>query len=97
MLYQSKTKEDKESTMDTLRTQFEELYTKHNIEILGAWANADNLSETYYLSRYEDENDYKKKTEALRKDSKYQELTLKLQEIRLSSTATRLIPKWVTK
>jgi hypothetical protein len=95
MLYQSEIREGKEGTMDNLRALFEELYKKHNIEILGAWANADKPSETFYLSKYEDETDYKKKTEALRKDTKYEELTSKLQEIRVKSTATRLAPKWL--
>ena len=95
MLYQSKTKEGKEDVMDNLRTLFEEIYKKHDIEILGAWANADDPSETFYLSRYEDENDYSKKTEELQQDETYKELTSKLLEIRVNSNATRLTPKWL--
>jgi hypothetical protein len=95
MLYQSKIKEGKEGTMDKLRSLFEELYKKYNIEILGAWANLDNPSETFYISKYEDENDYRRKTEELRKDKTYAELTAKLQEIRVSSTSTRLKHKWL--
>jgi hypothetical protein len=96
MLYQSKVKEGKAGVMDSLRSLFEGIYKKHDIEILGTWVNADDPYETFYLSKYEDENDYRKKTEALRKDATYTDLTQKLKEIRISSTATRLTPKWMS-
>ena len=95
MLYESKIKEDHVETMDELITQFEAIYKKHNIDILGAWANADEPSKIFYLSNYENEEDYKRKTEELRKDATYAELTTKLEEIRVSSSATRLTPKWL--
>ncbi|MGD2072595.1 MAG: NIPSNAP family protein [Candidatus Thorarchaeota archaeon] len=95
MLYQSKIKQGQEETMDNLRTEFEDLYKKHNIEIIGAWANEEDSTETFYLSRYENKEDYEKKTGALRKDTRYAELTDKLKEVRLDSKAIRLIPKWL--
>lgn len=95
MLYQSKVKEGQEDTMDELRSEFETVYKKHNIELLGAWANADDPSETFYISRYENETDFKRKTEELRQDSTYAELTARLKEIRVSSTSTQLTPKWM--
>ena len=95
MLYQTKIKEDHVDTMDELITQFEAVYEKHNVDILGAWANEDDPSEIFYQSKYENEEDYKRKIEELQKDASYAELTTKLEEIRVSSTATRLTPKWL--
>ncbi len=94
MLYQSKVKEGKDDVMDSLRSLFEGIYKKHNIEIVGTWVNADDPHETFYISKYEDENDYRKKTAELRKDETYIDLSSKLSEIRISSKATRLMPKW---
>ncbi len=95
MLYITKIKEDQVEAMDELITEFEAVYKKHNVDILGAWANEDDPSEIFYQSKYEDEEDYKRKVEELQKDATYVELTTKLEEIRVSSTSTRLAAKWL--
>ncbi len=95
MLYRSKTKPEHVDRLDELRAEFEEIYKKHDINIVGFWENAEDSSEAYYLSRYEDESDYKKRTELLRSDERYVQLSKELEEIRVDSKATRLIPKWV--
>ena len=81
--------------MDELISEFEAVYKKHNVDILGAWANEDDPSEIFYQSKYESEEDYKRTVEELRNDADYAELTTKLEEIRVSSTTTRLTPKWL--
>ena len=95
MLYKTKIKENQVETMDELITQFEAIYKKHNVDILGAWANEEDPSEIFYQSKYENEEDYKRKVEELQKDATYAELTTKLEDIRVSSTTTRLTAKWL--
>jgi hypothetical protein len=81
--------------MDELRTKFQEVYKKHNVDIIGFWANADDPNEAFYISKYRDEDDYKNKVEALRNDADYARLTRDLGKIRLEFESTRLLPKWV--
>jgi hypothetical protein len=90
MLYKSRSKSGKE--MDDLRMKFENLYEKYKVDILGFWVNADDENELYYISKYEDEDDYKKKIESLRKDAEYVRLTKKLEEVRTSIETTKLLP-----
>ena len=54
--------------------------------------NASDENELYYLSKYEDDNDYKMKVESLRKDEEYVRLTKKLNEVRTSIESTKLLP-----
>ena len=93
MLYTTKAKSSKE--MEDLRMQFQEIYKRHNIDIVGFWTNAEAEEEFYYMSKYKDENDYKKKVELLRKDEEYKHLTEKVNEARMSFDSKKLVPKWV--
>jgi hypothetical protein len=95
MLYRTKSKNGNSDELDEMRIEFEGIYKKHNVDIIGFWENADDPSEVYYLSKFEDEADYKSKVEELRGDARYVELTKKLEEIRLESHAVRLKPMWV--
>jgi hypothetical protein len=65
MLYRSKAKSSEE--LDNLRMQFEEIYKKHKVDIVGFWVNAEDESEAYYMSKYENEDHYKKTVETLRR------------------------------
>lgn len=91
MLYRTRSKSSQ--AMDDLRMKFQEIYKKHKVDIVGFWENADDSNETFYLSRYEDENDYKKKVDALRSDDDYRRLSHDLQEIRQDVESIRLLPK----
>jgi hypothetical protein len=95
MLYHTKSKTEGHDELDELRTEFEEIYKKYEVDIVGFWENAEDTSEIYYLSKYEDEADYKKKTERLRSDERYTQLSKRLNELRLDSKATRLRPIWL--
>ncbi|MFX0108840.1 MAG: NIPSNAP family protein [Candidatus Hodarchaeota archaeon] len=95
MLYRTKSKDDNIEELESLRTEFEELYKKYNVNIVGFWENADDPQEVYYISKYKDEADYKSKTEQLRSDERYIELTKKLDELRLESQVIRLNPMWI--
>lgn len=93
MLYKTTAKSSKE--MDDLRVQFQEIYKRHNVDIVGFWTNADAEEEFFYMSRYENEGDYKRKVEELHRDEDYNRLTSKVKEARMDFQSTRLIPKWV--
>jgi hypothetical protein len=95
MLYHSTSKADKLGSLDELREQFEEIYKDHEVDILGFWEVEGDRSQAYYMTRYEDEDDYKAKVEKLKSDERYKRLTEKLEEIRVSAEATRLTPMWV--
>ncbi|MHA1960320.1 MAG: NIPSNAP family protein [Candidatus Thorarchaeota archaeon] len=82
-------------SLDELREQFEEIYKDHEVDILGFWEVEGDRSQAYYMTRYEDEDDYKAKVEKLKSDERYKRLTEKLEEIRVSAEATRLTPMWV--
>lgn len=93
MLYTTKAKSSKE--MEDLRMQFQEIYKRHNIDIVGFWVNAEAEEEFVYMSKYEDEADYKKKVELLQKDEEYIRLGSEVKKARLEFASTRLVPKWV--
>ena len=93
MLYTTKAKSSQE--MDDLRVQFQEIYERHKVDIVGFWVNAEAEEEFFYMSRYENEADYKNKVALLQKDEDYIRLGSKVKEARMDSTKTRLVPKWV--
>lgn len=93
MLYKTKAKSSKE--MDDLRVKFQEIYKKHKVDIVGFWVNAEAEGEFYYMSRYENEEDYKNKVDLLRKDEDYIRLSSEVKEARLNFQSTKLVPKWI--
>ena len=95
MLYRTKSKDDTPGKLDELRAEFEGIYKKYKVNIVGFWENAADSQEAYYLSKYEDEADYKSKTDQLRSDDRYVDLTKKLDAIRLESEAVKLKPLWI--
>lgn len=95
MLYHTRARDDALGILDELREQFEEIYKEHEVDILGFWEVEGDRSQAYYMTRYEDEADYNAKVEGLRNDERYKRLTEKLNEVRVSSEATRLTPMWV--
>ena len=93
MLYKTKAKSTEE--LDTLRDQFEEIYKRHKVDIVGFWTNAEAEDEFFYMSRYTDEADYKNTVEKLRSDEDYIRLGKELKDARLEFSSTRLVPKWI--
>ena len=93
MLYKTKAKSTDE--LDNLRVQFEEIYKRHEVDIVGFWTNADAENEFFYMSRYKDEADYKNTVEKLRSDEDYIRLGKELKDARLEFSSTRLVPKWI--
>ena len=93
MLYKTKAKSSQE--MDDLRVKFQEIYERHKVDIVGFWVNAEAEEEFFYMSRYENEEDYKHKVERLRQDEDYVRLGSEVKEARLEFSSTRLVPKWI--
>ena len=90
MLYCSKSKSGKQ--MDDLRKKFEKIYKEHEVNIVGFWVNADDEDEVFYLSKYEDEDDYKRAVAGLQSDEEYVKLSRQLEEVRTSIESTKLLP-----
>ena len=95
MHYRAKVKSEDVAELDEIRSKFEEIYTRHKVDILGFWENADDPTEVIYISRYEDEDDYQKTVEALKSDERYIELTKDLARLRLETQSTRMNPTWI--
>ncbi|MFX1482417.1 MAG: NIPSNAP family protein, partial [Promethearchaeota archaeon] len=60
--------------------------------IVGYWVNAEDENEVYYISKYKDESDYKKKVESLHHDEEYMRLSDQLKKVRASIESTKLLP-----
>lgn len=92
MLYRTTVKPDAVKQLNEIRTQFSEIYTKHGIEVLGHWKNAENQNESVYMVSYDSENDFRKKTHALQEDENYVRLTSLLNSIRTDFKPEKLVP-----
>ena len=95
MHYRAKVKSEDVAELDEVRSKFEEIYKRHKVDILGFWENAEDPTEVIYISRYEDEDDYKKTVEALNADESYLQLGKDLDKIRLEMQSTRMTPTWI--
>lgn len=95
MHYRAKVKSEDVAELDGIRSKFEEIYKRHKVDIIGFWENAEDPAEVIYISRYDDEDDYKKTVEALKSDESYIQLGKDLDKIRLEMQSTRMIPTWI--
>ena len=92
MLYRTTVKPEAIQQLNEIRTQFGEIYSKHGVEVLGNWRNADNSNESIYMVRYESEQDYQDKIHSLQEDENYIRLTAKLNSIRTDLRSEKLVP-----
>jgi tRNA-dihydrouridine synthase len=92
MMYRTETKPDRVEKLDKLRSEFMDIYESHDVDIVGHWQDSERPHVSYYMARYEDEDEYEKTVRELREDEKYQELTDRLHEIRTDFEATHLTP-----
>lgn len=93
MLYQTKVKLDAIETMDEIRDGFKMVYEKHGIDVIGHWKSVDQPNESFYMVRYDSEDDYQHKTRTLHGDEQYLALTSQLNEVRTDFKSTKLSPK----
>ena len=64
-----------EETMKRLFTGFQEIYERNGIQVIGAWENAADTSETYLITAYRDRAHFKEAVAKMQKDPAYKELT----------------------
>ncbi|MHA1243524.1 MAG: hypothetical protein ACTSP7_03015 [Candidatus Heimdallarchaeota archaeon] len=62
--------------------EFDKLYKKHNVKLVGGGYNTDDHQEIYFISVFNDEDHYKETTQKLQSDERYVKLTKKLEENR---------------
>ena len=79
--------------MDEIREGFKILYEKHGIDVIGHWMSLEDPNESFYMAKYESEDDYQHKTRALHADEQYLRLTSQLNEVRTDFKSTKLTPK----
>ena len=92
MLYHTTVKPESIETLDKLRSEFDAIYKKHGVDVVGYWKKADTPNESYYMVKYVSEADYLHKVRALQKDEHYVNLTNQLKSIRINHTSEKLIP-----
>jgi hypothetical protein len=78
-----------------MRSEFEEIYKRHHVDIVGFWENSEDPTEAFYISRYKNEDHYKKTVEKLKSDEQYAKLTKELGKMRVENHTTRMAPKWI--
>ena len=93
MLYHTNVKQNSVEKMDELREEFRKLYEQHGIEVLGRWKSVEIPHESYYMVKYESEDDYQHKTRTLHDDEQYLRLTSQLNEIRTDFKSIKLVPQ----
>ena len=91
MMYNTRVKPGMESRLSELRTEFRAIYDEYGVKIVGQWTCASNPSETFYMTQFENEDDYNSKIAALHENERYLKLSAQLNEIRAEFRATRLI------
>jgi len=92
MLYRTIVKPEAIDELDEIRNQFNTVYSKHGIEVLGYWKIANKSNESVYMVRYESESDYQHKINALHEDENYIRLTARLNSIRTDLKSEKLVP-----
>ena len=73
------------------RALFAKLYAKHGVELIGVWKNKDNPLEYYMITKYRDEEHYRKFVEAVKNIPEYIEMTQKISEKRISAETINLV------
>jgi hypothetical protein len=92
ILYHTTVKPESIERLDILRREFDPIYEKHGIEVIGHWKKVGIPNESYYMVKYESEADYQQKIRSLHDDEKYVSLTAQLNSIRTNITSEKLIP-----
>jgi hypothetical protein len=92
MLLKTKVRHESIEKLTELRSQFNEVYQDHGIEVIGHWSRIDKPTTTYTMTSYADESDYNEKVQKLKADERYIKLSAELQPIRKDFKIKRLIP-----
>ena len=96
ILFRNKSKSDSVEKIDKIRIKYQELYIKHEIDIIGIWRTEADETETFYFTRFQNDYDFNKKVkEGLYKDEAYVSLRPELEEASLEIDIIRLLPLWI--
>jgi hypothetical protein len=93
VLYHTTVKPDSVKKLDEIRKEFDSVYKKHGIDVIGHWKKIDTPNESYYMVKYESEADYQHRIRSLHDDEKYVSLTAQLNAIRTGITSEKLAPQ----
>lgn len=88
-LYKSIQK-DADIIYDDSFEEFNKIYKKYDVQVLGGGTNVDNPREVYFMVVYKDQTHYDETVKQLKNDQKYSELSKTLQESRDSIEVTTL-------
>ena len=77
-LYKSKNKTT-EVSYDESFSEFNKIYKKYDVKVLGGGTNVEDRREMYLLTLYKDKTHYEETVKKLREDPKYIELSKKLE------------------
>ncbi len=92
MLYKTKVKEESIEKLASLRSQFNEIYKEHGVNVLGHWHKEGKPTKYYTMISYANEAEYNATVEKLRADERYVKLSEELKHIRKDFESKRLIP-----
>ena len=92
MLYKTKVKEESIEKLASLRSQFNEIYEEHGVNVIGHWHKEGKQTKYYTMISYADETEYHATVQKLQADERYAKLSEELKQIRKDFESKRLIP-----
>ena len=69
---------------------FRKFYEENGVKVVGGWENVEKKNELYFMTGYRDQEHYKSFVTSMKENSRYKELTEKLNEERESVDVTTL-------
>ncbi len=70
--------------------EFDKIYTENDVEVIGTWYNADDPSETYFMTGFKSEQHYSDFVEKMKTHDDYQRMSKEMEPDRLSIEAVTL-------
>lgn len=70
--------------------EFDKIYAENDVEVIGTWYNADDPSETYFMTGFKSEQHYSDFVEKMKTHDDYQRMSKEMEPDRLSIEAVTL-------
>ena len=70
--------------------EFNKIYEANDVKVVGVWQNSNDSKEVYFMTAFRDEEHYNNFVAAVKEDSTYLEMSLKIEEDRESIEVTTL-------
>jgi hypothetical protein len=64
--------------------EFNKIYKKHGVKVIGVWYNLDDPSESHFMTAFDDKKHYTSFVEAMKDNKRYQEMSAELADERES-------------